>query len=246
MSYTLKFTRKGEEYAYTLSDEDILSLYQATYKEGANNLGVVWSLLNRFAWLYPEGIYPTLEKYVIAYAQPINPLWFPSGSKYKLFVSDLRNKYSGEVLADKLRKALKSAEERIIFAKLTKSEIPQRIIDLVDSVLNGKSQKIKGVLHYIFSMAPNNATEKEAKQIHETYAKTRNLFPISIESSKSKFNWFFSVEKGKNFSIDIVTNAGKQKLINIGMINDPKAGIVMIAGGLSLKKIASLIGGQVL
>ena len=69
----IKFTdrRTKAQVEYELSSEDYVTLARALEYEGPPEYAVAWTLIQRFAFLYP--MYPTLDRFIKAYAQPINP-----------------------------------------------------------------------------------------------------------------------------------------------------------------------------
>lgn len=61
--------------------DDALWLRRAVEREGEPREWVAQALVNRWALLKDRGVtdYPTLARFVRAYAQPVNPRWFPAG-----------------------------------------------------------------------------------------------------------------------------------------------------------------------
>lgn len=74
----------GKTYAPTADDE--LWLKRAVEAEGPNAHQVARALVNGFGFVFASGTYatayPTLAHFVRAYAQPINPRWFPEGDLF--------------------------------------------------------------------------------------------------------------------------------------------------------------------
>ena len=68
------------------TDGDALWLRRAVEREGEPKALVAQALVNRWAMLQdrPAGAsYPTLTSFVRAYAQPVNPRWFPAGDLHQ-------------------------------------------------------------------------------------------------------------------------------------------------------------------
>lgn len=70
---------------YVVTDEDVLWLKRAVLREGAVMAQVAQCLVNGFAAFHstkPKST-PTLTWWVRAYAQPVNPRWFPEGKIFQ-------------------------------------------------------------------------------------------------------------------------------------------------------------------
>lgn len=65
--------------AYAPTDEDRLWLLRAVAAEGAPEADVASALVSRFLARRERGWHGTLADHVRAYAQPVNPRWFPDG-----------------------------------------------------------------------------------------------------------------------------------------------------------------------
>ena len=72
-------TSRGHTLPWTA--DDALWLRRAVEREGEPREWVAQALVNRWALLKDQGRaeYPTLASFVRAYAQPVNPRWFPDG-----------------------------------------------------------------------------------------------------------------------------------------------------------------------
>jgi len=72
-------TSRGHVLPWTA--DDALWLRRAVEREGEPREWVAQALVNRWALLKDQGgdHYPTLASFVRAYAQPVNPRWFPGG-----------------------------------------------------------------------------------------------------------------------------------------------------------------------
>ena len=77
------WTWKGKKYRLGLTPQDVLIWARAVDEEGYPQVGVAWALLQRAAWLTTLGTPMSLGALVTAYAQPINPAWFPGGPKHE-------------------------------------------------------------------------------------------------------------------------------------------------------------------
>lgn len=80
---TLIVSPSGQNLAW--DDDDRLWLLRAVEAEGDPRELVAQTLVNRWAWLTDTtpGRYFRLSELVRAYAQPVNPAWFPSGALFK-------------------------------------------------------------------------------------------------------------------------------------------------------------------
>lgn len=74
------FTPRGTKLEVTTLDT--LWLARAIEAEGEPRVQVGQTLINRWAWLWDKkpGLFPTLASLIRAYAQPVNPAWFPGGA----------------------------------------------------------------------------------------------------------------------------------------------------------------------
>jgi hypothetical protein len=72
--------RDGKKYEPTA--EDKLWLARAVQAEGPVASQVARALVNGFGVTYAHGTYKTLKDFVRAYAQPVNPRWFPDGDLF--------------------------------------------------------------------------------------------------------------------------------------------------------------------
>lgn len=69
-------------FVYELTEDDLLWLARAAKYEGRNEVATMWALAQRFVEVREMGStrYPTLKSLVLAYAQPVNPIWRRDGS----------------------------------------------------------------------------------------------------------------------------------------------------------------------
>lgn len=206
MRYLLIFKSGGKKYNYSLTDSDILQLMRATYKEGSQKEAVAYTLLNRFAWLYPQGTYKNLSSFISAYAQPINPKWFLNGSAYLAKIKVIKNKYSGSELKARLDYEAKVAAQRKVNAELDISQIPDTTKKVVNGILNGNIKNpVKGSVHFIASMANKNDNEEDSYRKQVEFASSRSdlKHAIRYDSAKRANNWFFTTPGSENFTIQI-------------------------------------------
>ena len=73
-------TSRGHTLAWTV--DDALWLRRAVEREGEPREWVAQALVNRWALLKDQGGSRTLGAFVRAYAQPVNPRWFPDGARH--------------------------------------------------------------------------------------------------------------------------------------------------------------------
>lgn len=73
--------KDGGSYEVTPSDRSWL--LRAVEAEGPVSTQVARALVNRFALLRSRGDKRTLGEFVRAYAQPVNPRWFPDGDLFR-------------------------------------------------------------------------------------------------------------------------------------------------------------------
>lgn len=243
MTYSLYFKRKGEEYNYRLSNKDILNLLRAVAHEGKPYNGVTWSLLMRFAWLYPSGNYDTLSEFVKAYAQPINPRWFPDGDKHKAHIRYLKRRFSGDKLQELIDEAEDRAERRVDYSNQELDEIDDKYKNVVYKILKGtESNPIIGAVHYIASRAPRGATENQAKQAQKEYAEKYNHVnkPVFYDSSKLGNNWFFNVRGSEKFNV-IPYEDYEPEIVIPGTKTKPESDAIALVFILSGAAVAKLL-----
>jgi hypothetical protein len=70
-------------FSYAITGQDYLTMARSIDRESpADCAAILWTYVQRYVALRgPAGPYPTLSRMVIAFSQPINPLWFPDGPK---------------------------------------------------------------------------------------------------------------------------------------------------------------------
>lgn len=195
VSYVLIISKKSKTYKYVFTHDDILNLLRAVYKEGKQEIGVTWTLITRFALLYPES-YNDFSTFVKSYAQPINPAWFPTGYKYLNSLKYTSNK----------QLAFEKARERIKNSKLTLNEIPDYEKTVVFGILDGSiPNPVPTSVHYITSQASAEDNEEIAKQKQQQFVQKRDDLnsPVYYQSAKKGNNWFFNTTPSKRLKITI-------------------------------------------
>lgn len=185
-SYRLECQLRGKTTRYVLTQDDVDTLMRAVNFEGAPQAAVCWTLLQRFCFVYP--IYTSLATFVQAYAQPINPLWFPSGKRHiaeleRLTRRGLREEYTAEE---------RNAAKRRDMASLPLEQLQSRNRAIVQDVLSGQTPSpAPQAVHY---RAPTVRTQDAATaaQARAEFAANNNM----VDNCKSlgdarKDNWFF-------------------------------------------------------
>lgn len=193
-NYILNIKKGDKTYKYKFTKEDILNLLRSVHKEGKQELAVAYSLVTRFALLYPS-TFSNFSTFLKAYVQPISPKWFPNGNKFL-------ERYGEHPTPLELEKA----QERIKNSKLTISQIPSYEIELIAEFLSGKTTNpVKTAVHYVTSQADNNDDELMAREKQVEFAKSRPDLdkPIFYQSSMKGNNWFFSTPTSKNITFTI-------------------------------------------
>ncbi len=229
-SSSLLFSVRGDNYTYPITARDKLVLTRAVAREGKPYDAVTWALLQRFAWLYPSGAFETLAELVEAYAQPINPKWFPSGAKHKAAVRRARTEAQKEALEDR-------AERRLDYADATYDEIDEKYKNVVDSILAGnKASPVLGAVHYRASTS-NADTETEAKREQLVFADNRSDLnnPVYTSTAKRGTNWFFDVRGSDKLAVDILDTI-EEGVASLGKQNI--TAVVYILTGVAAGKLA--------
>jgi hypothetical protein len=184
---------------YELSDRDYITLARAVELEGPPEDAVAWTLLQRFAFLYPR--YSSVAQFVEAYAQPINPNWFPSGAMHLSAVQNLQD-------AGKLREAElenQRAIRRVANARMPLSSIRGEIRQIIEALFaSGSESPYPGSVHYC---APTLHTRDitQAAAARAAYA-AENRFRAEREVGDPRTeNWFFSVSGSATFRVQLAT-----------------------------------------
>lgn len=217
---TLIFKTRGNNKTirYVLSNEDYLTLLRAVEFEGEPRDGVAWTLLQRFAYVYP--IYHSLSNFVEAYAQPINPQWFPNGKKHLEWVKKLSSTGKTAEALDEQRRA----KLRIYYAATPINNISQKTKDVLETVFAISNSPVPGSVHY---RAPTISTKDtdEAKKARTEFASKHQLPRIIDYGNILNNNWFFGESKSASFSIRALLT----EVSNIGNI----ALILLFTSGIS-------------
>jgi hypothetical protein len=122
-----------------VTGEDLLWLARAVEAEGEPRVLVAQTLVNRWAWLLDQhpGLFPRLQDLVRAYAQPVNPRWFPGG--------DLLQKAIAE--EPERREVLEAAALRRP-ALAQRTEFSPATTVAVNAALQGPLSLPAGAVHY--------------------------------------------------------------------------------------------------
>lgn len=120
--------------------DDVLWLSRAVEAEGEPRDLVAQTLVNRWAWLrdVSPGRFPRLQDLVRAYAQPVNPAWYPDGAKHAAAVTK-----SPEQAAELERRA---EARRDLHS--TRTTFSARTLAAVRQALHGPITLPAGGLHY--------------------------------------------------------------------------------------------------
>jgi len=210
---------KGQRFSLPFSKDDILTLARAVNEEGYPKEGVAWALIQRAAWLHSHGVSISLGRLVQQYAQPINPAWFPTGSKHLAEMDRLAR------LGDSAGQAAETARAYARIAKANKpwDELAPDTRALIDKLLNGKSfSPVKGAIHYWASRAKdftgNQARRPEMVLLDRGYGfgPGRNVF--FAENGSSNFGGVV-VENGAksspNDNMLLVTNSNGKGVLRV-------------------------------
>lgn len=199
LARVLVFVTRGNNKTirYVLTQEDYLTLLQAVEFEGEPRDGVAWTLLQRFAFLYPT--FRHLADFIRAYAQPINPVWFSTGKKHLEWMASLNR--AGKV--DEAASEAKRAKQRVLYANTPVEKISSTTKDVVDTVFNLGITPVPGAVHY---RAPTIAakTVDEAKQARENFAQAHYLSKAVDYGNILKSNWFWTVTTSGGFRVQTV------------------------------------------
>lgn len=199
LARALVFVTRGNNKTvrYILTIEDYLDLLRAVEYEGEPRDGVAWTLLQRFAFLYPT--YKSLSTFIRAYVQPINPKWFPTGVKHKAWVKKLET-------AGKLAEAqdeIKRAARRVHYAKTPIEKISPTSKDVVETVFAIGKSPVLGAVHYRAPTIVAKSVE-EATQARDKFGKENYLAKPVDYGNILKHNWFWSSSGSSGFRIQSV------------------------------------------
>lgn len=125
----------------TWDDDDRLWLLRAVEAEGAPRDLVAQVLVNRWAWLWDRlpGKFTRLSELVRAYAQPVNPAWYPEGRLYQQQAATL----TGEQARVAAQRAAKRRDEHS-----ARTRFSAHTMAAVDRALFGPLTLPPGALHF--------------------------------------------------------------------------------------------------
>ena len=198
LTRTITFKTQGnhKSVVYKLCDEDHLVLSRAVEFEGEQRDGIAWTLLQRFAYIYPQ--YESLATLIRTYSQPINPSWFPNGVKHLNWLNLLirEGKLNEAAIEDK------QAMKRLTYSKTSLTEISKPTRDTIDFVFSSISP-IPGSVHY---RAPTVSTDSIdiAHTARNDFARKHYLAKPIDYGSITKDNWFFAASSSINFNIKAI------------------------------------------
>lgn len=184
------WTRNNRPFEYSATDADALTLARAVAREGRPYDAVAWTLVQRFAWLWPK--YPTLAELVRAYAQPVNPRWFPDGDLHQRKIERLRRAGNAAGIVDEERRAA----NRVQYASRPWEELPESArLAALDAIEAEGESPVPGAVHFRASAAPKGASKKQGFERAQRYAAGRADLADVIrlpEGYGQGVNWFFS------------------------------------------------------
>ena len=141
--------------------DDALWLARAVEREGAPRDLVAQTLVNRWAWLADQapGMYPRLQDLVRAYAQPVNPAWFPGGSKFQASydaakAGDPHAKPPRPPATPRELAQLEAAAEQRRDVHSTRTKFSPDTLHAVSSALSGPLEIPPGALEYAIPGRP--------------------------------------------------------------------------------------------
>lgn len=230
---TISWRKGGVSHNYKLRETDVLWLARALWREGAPRAAVGYTLLQRFAALYPK--YTTLTQFLRAYCQPLNPQWFPSGQRSKRKVARLKkeNRHIEAV------KETERAKKRMEYSQTPWSEIPQQYRDFTDRLLSGAvPNPTPTAIHFCASQAKSGSTHQDARAAAEQYALKKKLGPpVPVPGGFGPgMNWFFESRGSRPPQIAMI---GTKKIKNLVLASKRNPGGAAAAGLLGLAIIVA-------
>lgn len=117
---TVALSAKGA--AYTVTPVDVLWLSRAVEAEGEPRARVASALVNLFMRARARGSKQSLASLVRAYAQPVNPRWYPDGDLH------IAAKKAGKDTAEKAARRLAVHSTRTAFAAKTKAAVESALM----------------------------------------------------------------------------------------------------------------------
>lgn len=197
----LHWELRGASHQYRLSTADVVWIARSLWREGAPQAAVGYTLLQRFASIYPK--YSTLTRFIRAYVQPVNPAWFPNGYRHKRKLERLRK--DGRHTEAKSEAA--RAKNRLVYARTPWEEIPEKYRELTERLLQGTlPNPVPQSVHFCASQAKPGSSASEAQSSAEKYADKKGIGkPIKIAGGFGRgMNWFFR-SKGEAAKISLVS-----------------------------------------
>jgi hypothetical protein len=193
---------KGKEFSYNISDIDRDKLLKACAYEGKPQTAVCWSLLQRFAFIYPK--FKTLDAFISSYVQPINPAWFITGKKHISYIERLNKQYTGDELKFRIADANRRAVNR---KKYASSEITNnKYIEIMESIFNlTVASPGYNIIHYCASFASILDSESAAKQKAIDFGLKKQMIMVDFgQSFLPGTNWFYTTNKALNFKLRLL------------------------------------------
>lgn len=214
----LNWSYKNKQYSYPVTFQDHLWWTRAIWREGAPQVTVGHTLLQRFTYLYSIGEYPTLTSFLRSYVQPINPKWFPGGKLSEAKIARLEKK--GDIKGANAERA--RAKKRLEYSATLLAKIPSRYREIADRILAGETRSpAPGAMHFAASTAKKTDSNEVARQKAQAFAQKKDLVLIPIkEGYQTGLNWFFGVPGVKPPSVGIgsVIAASMLPLALIGLM----------------------------
>jgi hypothetical protein len=189
---TLIFSKNGAEKRYILSNADYLALLRAVEFEGPPKVAVAWTLLQRFALLYPQ--YSKLDAFIQAYAQPINPKWFTNGKLHMAYAAKLRSEGKAKEANFEDDQAVKRERKAVV----PMDQISKDTKNVVDGVFVTNISPVPGSIHYHAPLVTSDASA--ASSARAAFAKKRDYQVIDYGPLLTS-NWFYGTTQSRGFSV---------------------------------------------
>lgn len=230
---SIQWRKGGVSHSYKLRENDVIWFARALWREGAPRAAVGYTLLQRFAALYPK--YSTLTQFIRAYAQPLNPAWFPTGQRHKRKIARLK-KDNRHIEASK---EIERAKKRVTYSHTPWSEIPEQYRNLTERLLTGAvPNPTPTAIHFCASQAKRGATHDQARAAAEQYAQKKGLGPpVAVPGGYGLgMNWFFESRGPRPPRIALI---GTKKIKNLLLASKRHPGEAAAAGLLGLALIVA-------
>jgi hypothetical protein len=201
-SYLSWKNNKGIDFTYYITETDKDKLLKACAYEGKPQTAVCWTLLQRFAFIYPK--FKTLDAFITSYVQPINPAWFVAGKKHKAYIERISKQYTGNELKLKIADANRRAVNRKKYA--TSVVTDNKYIDIIESIFNlSVPSPGYNIIHYCTSFASIKDSEAAAKQKAIAFGLKKQMILVDFEQSfLPGTNWFYTTKKAINFKLQLL------------------------------------------